>query len=206
MRAGVSPDQIFLSGGTKNLSAGGREAQGAVPLSVLLMEAHNAAQTEDITPPAPGRTFPPPPAGLLAAGGRPSLIVWHGVLFPFMAVLYYSQPGSKGSQKPAEALDTAFCGLPAEKTYFLCADCIHYISTETVCQEFCAGWTPVGSAKSRWRALLLGARRRSGCAVTPSGTPPADSGPAALHRSGDLRSPPPAVGSPPPFPRRRSRS
>ena len=42
---------------------------------VSLREASIAAQTAGIAPPTPGRTFPPPPGGPLAAGGGPSLSV-----------------------------------------------------------------------------------------------------------------------------------
>lgn len=76
------------------------EAQCAVPLSCFARKASIAAQTEGITPPAPGRTFAAPPGGPFAAGGGPSLSLRRGYSFRSLryALLYYQRRGTVSRQ------------------------------------------------------------------------------------------------------------
>ena len=54
---------------------GRRGACGAVPLSCFTQGGQYRGPNGGHCPPTPGRTFPPPPGGPLAAGGGPSLSV-----------------------------------------------------------------------------------------------------------------------------------
>ena len=53
---------------------------------VSLKKANIAAQTGDIAPHTPGRTFPALPVTLLTADGSLSLSGWEQVLFPFIVI------------------------------------------------------------------------------------------------------------------------
>ena len=68
-----------------------RKARFHSPVS--LKKACIAAQTGDITPRTPGRTFPTLHAGLLAAGGNPSLFALRRYFFrsSWLTVLYYQR-------------------------------------------------------------------------------------------------------------------
>ena len=67
---------------------GTRGDNSAVPLLHFTYRACNAAQTEGITPPAPGRTSRAPPQGRFQPVTSPLFALVCALLFPFIAMFY----------------------------------------------------------------------------------------------------------------------